>query len=160
MFDSIIRRFSSNIEALREFVDLVRPVLVDANENAIRENPKGLIPAVLAISEISDGDLEIDRETLEKLRSSFDGTINIDVSEKDGRKSAKITIDGPDEANVDLVMDALSKGEYQISLLYQNALIALVSAAEWFLVQVLHKHFELHPDSAGVHDRSLTLTAR
>jgi len=38
-------------------------------------------------------------------------------------------------------------------LLYGNALIALVSAAEWFLAQVLHFHFRRQPGSLGLRDK-------
>ena len=43
-------------------------------------------------------------------------------------------------------------------ILYQNSLISLVSAGEWFLSQILHSQFDQYPNSAGIADKTLKLS--
>ena len=43
-------------------------------------------------------------------------------------------------------------------ILYQNSLISLVSAGEWFLSQILHSQFDQYPYSAGIADKTLKLS--
>ena len=43
-------------------------------------------------------------------------------------------------------------------ILYQNSLISLVSAGEWFFSQILHSQFDQYPNSAGIADKTLKLS--
>jgi hypothetical protein len=158
MFASTIRRFTDNLDTLRDFVDLVRPVLQQAHDNEIKSNPKAFIPLILAFEAFTPEMFEADSSLANTLRSKFGSQVEFEIEEEENRKVAKIRVEGSDGEMFFKGMKSLSKRRYQIGLLYQNALISLVSAAEWFVSQLLHKYFDLYPDAAGVRDRSLTLS--
>ena len=59
----------------------------------------------------------------------------------------------------DIVADSLRTTTSSHSeILYQNSLISLVSAGEWFLSQILHSQFDQYPNSAGIADKTLKLS--
>ncbi|MBD2495337.1 hypothetical protein [Nostoc sp. FACHB-280] len=157
MFANILRRFSDNLDTLRDFVDLVNPILDKAREEAITANPNALIPLVLGMNAIAPEKFCLDTSFVEHLQSQFDGKLDIQV-EEEGNKSAKLSFNNSGGDAFHSTMAKLSKRSAQKGLLYQNALISLVSAVEWFLSQLLHKYFELYPDAAGIRERSLTLS--
>lgn len=159
MFAIAIQRFTDNLDALRDFVDLVRPVLEQAHDDEIKSNPKAFIPLMLALEKLAPEIFESSPSLLSDLKSTFGSQIEVTVEDEDESKSVvKIQAQGSDGKMFFKGMKSLRMRKYQISLLYQNALISLVSAAEWFLSQLLHEYFELYPDAAGVRDRSLTLS--
>uniref|UniRef100_B8HNJ5 Uncharacterized protein n=1 Tax=Cyanothece sp. (strain PCC 7425 / ATCC 29141) TaxID=395961 RepID=B8HNJ5_CYAP4 len=161
MFAKTIQNFSNNLDTLRDFVNLVRPVLQKVHDEEIKSNPKAFMPLVFALEAIAPEMLVSDAElanTINSLKSEFASKLNLEVKEKENRKTVNIHIEASDGEAFFKGMQSLSKRLNQIGLLYQNALISLVSAAEWFLSQLLHHYFDLYPDAAGVRDRSLTLS--
>ncbi|MBD1854522.1 MULTISPECIES: hypothetical protein [Leptolyngbya] len=136
------------------------PILEKATLKEIEEDPTAFIPFMIAMNAISPelfGENSLSTETIERLRSRFDGEIDLNVKDEEHGKSVKVQIHGAGEKAFYSGMDRFRKRTYQKTLLYQNALISLVSAVEWFLSQLLHEYFNLHPDAAGIRNRSLTL---
>jgi hypothetical protein len=158
MFTNILRRFSDNLDTLRDFVDLVNPILDKARTEEMTANPKALIPLVLLMNAVAPEQLSLDTSCVEHLQSQFEGQLDIQVEEKEGNKSATLSFNNSGGQAFHSTIAKVSKRNAQKDLLYQNALISLVSAVEWFLSQLLHKYFELHPEAAGIRDRSLTLS--
>lgn len=100
----------------------------------------------------------MDSSFVETIESDFDGKIDLEIEDEGNKKTVKIKVDGSGKEIFSSNMEKFAKRYYQKGLLYQNALISLVSAVEWFLSQLLHQYFERHPEAAGIRDRSLTLS--
>lgn len=157
MFSGTIERYSNNLDALRDFVSLVSPVLKKAHNDTWKSDPVAFAPALIAMSSLSSKEEQLDEKVKEKLSRDFEGEINIElIDDQDGSKSARIKIDGPGERAFDSMMKKLAKRSHQTDLLYQNSLISLVSSAEWFLSQILHHFFENNPDAAKLSEKHLT----
>ncbi|MBD2446645.1 hypothetical protein H6G76_05590 [Nostoc sp. FACHB-152] len=158
MFTNILRSFADNLDTLREFVDLVNPILDKAREEEILANHDTLIPLVLGFNAIAPEQFPLDTSLVENLQSKFDGTLDIHMEDEGGKKSAKLSFNNSGGQAFHSTMSKLSKRFNQKGLLYQNALISLVSAVEWFLSQLLHEYFKLYPEASDIRERSLTLS--
>jgi hypothetical protein len=159
MFSSLLRQLSSNLDTLRDFVDLVSPILEQAPKKEIEENPTAFIPLLLAMHKIKPDLFDLGALAIEDLESQFDGRINLQIVEdEETSKKVNIEVDGSGKHFFFSSVQKLTKRYHQKDLLYQNSLISLVSGLEWFLSQLLHQYFEIHPEAAGIRDRSLTLS--
>jgi len=150
-----IKQFAENLEGLREFVEVIEPVLQERRERLMESNASNLLPLILALTQIGPDSEPLDPQLLEKARSRFDGEISIDLS--DDAKAATISVKGPGFHRFHEAMKGLEKAGYHTDLLYQNSLSALVSATEWFLSQILRWIFERQPGIAGIEDKTLKL---
>jgi hypothetical protein len=151
-----ISNYSKNLTSLREFVGLISPFLAKAQSKVIKDNVKNLLPLLLAISKMKGSGMPGDIDEKE-IKEKFGADINIDVSE-DG-SGCQISIAGNDNAGERFekaVQEMRAKASHS-SLLYRSSLISLISSAEWFLSQVLRKYFEVHPEAAGIKEKTLTL---
>lgn len=154
-FSSILVNFANNLDTLRDFVDLVAPVLEEARKKDIEADPAALVPALLAMNALDPDSAKIESSNLQKIKDSFNGEINLIVEDQEEGKKVSIAINGPDREKFYSCMENLRKRYQQNELLYQNSLISLVSAVEWFLSQIIHRHLELQPHSELIKDRSL-----
>ena len=158
MFSNAIRQFSDNLNALREFTEVIRPVLESRFEEEVSRSASDLVPMMLAIAQLKPKEFDFSESQLKHLESLFDGDVKIEVEEHgEARGKASISVRGPGSEPFDAAMRRIGKVSYHSALLYRNSLIALVSAAEWFLSQILHQHFDKYPQSAGVEQKTLSL---
>jgi len=147
--------FTSNLEALREFLGVVDAFLQRKGEDFALEHEADLIPLRLATSIASktpSEKLSVERER--ELRLQFGAPINLTAA-PDG--TTEISIQGEAGKRFVNSVGTLSKNSAHQHLLYKNCLISLVSSAEWFLSQVLTRFFESFPEAAGLKDKTLTL---
>jgi hypothetical protein len=152
MFSGMVETYSDNLEALRDFVGLLSPVLSKAHEDEIKSDPISFLPAILAMDAINQS---LSDERKKSLLERFDGDIELDVRTDSDSKSVSVKVRGKGNVDFQNMMERVSRRSYQIDLLYQNSLISLVSASEWFLSQVLHTYYSTYPDASGVNDHSL-----
>lgn len=148
-----IRNFSSNLENLREFVALLSPFLKEHERTFMKAHNKDFAPLILAISKIKPipGMPEIDADAVSKI---FGSKVSVEVLE-DG-KTCTVTLEDEDNDRFETALKGMSERSGHHSLLYRNALISLISSAEWFLSQMLRKFFEAHPEAAGIKEKVLT----
>ena len=153
MFRNIITEFEDNITGLREFVELIDPVLAEHQRKIESDNVKNLEPLSLAIQRHLTED-ETEKEKLdEKFKEVYDGEIKVEI---DDDKKISFSISG-DSSSLNEAFEKMGKTHTQIQLLYKNSLISLLSSVEWFFSQILHLHFDKFPDAAGINKKSLTL---
>jgi hypothetical protein len=158
MFSSLLNKFSNNLDTLRDFVDLVSPILEKAHLEEIKNNPSAFIPLILAMNALEPELFDLDSSFAETIESKFDGKIDLQIKDEENKKTVNIKLEGSGKEIFYSSLEKFAKRYNQKGLLYQNALISLVSAVEWFLSQLLHQYFEMHPEAAGIRDRSLTLS--
>lgn len=162
MITSEIRRFSDNLSGLREFVDVIRPVLEGQQKAESERSARDLLPLLLVADALETNDFKLTKEQRETFKQQFGGgqlkVEKVEVEENaDNAAKASFTVSGPAGQRFLSALRRLEKSNYHSELLYRNTLIALVSAAEWFLSQILHVHFEDHPEAAGTRDKTLSL---
>lgn len=156
MFSNLLNKFSNNLDTLRDFVDLVSPILEKAHLEEIQNNPSAFIPLALAMNALEPDWFDADSSFAETIESKFDGKIDLQIKDEGNKKTVNIKVDGSGKETFYSSMEKFAQRHNQKGLLYQNALISLVSAVEWFLSQLLHQYFEMHPEVAGIRERSLT----
>lgn len=146
-FSPIINGFSKNLEMIRDFVNLVEPILAKEGNKQIKKDAKNLWPILLAAEQAGF-------EGLEKI--GFSKKTREDLQKKNGLKvtgkkeNLKFEIDKKaDLRKIKEINDAHHRFFFSLqrsAFLYQTSLISLVSAAEWFLGQTLDLHFKAFPD--------------
>ncbi len=157
MFANDMRGFSANLDALRDFVDLIDPILSGRTKAAITEQKNHLLPLVFALrqadpdefSEVNIPDAE--RELLQKqveyeVKTSPDGK----------KKTVSIKIDSMGDFDPDKLVGALNEirlNQTRSRLLLSSSLISLVSSVEWFVSRLLHVYFVKYPQIAISDDK-------
>lgn len=157
MFGASISIYSDNLDSLRDFVAVVRPVLERRNKDIFNADLVSFAPVLLAFDALGIEGEQLGDDVKARLRKAFDGEIRIDVAEGDDTGAVTLSVEGKGKSAFDEKLKQLSKQSYQTELLHNNALISLVSSTEWFLSQLLHKYYDAFPESAGIKGRSLTL---
>jgi hypothetical protein len=153
MFRQFISEFEDNIQGLREFVELINPILEEHQKKVEQENTIKLEPISLAIQKHMEEDFD-KKEVLDKrFKEVFDGDIKVEIDEE---KNISFSIKG-DTTSIDEAFKRMGKTQLQIEQLYKSSLMSLLSSVEWFFSQILHHHYDSHPNSAGINKKAITL---
>lgn len=169
MFNKHIIDFNKNILGLREFVDLIDPILKEKHKEDSEPIHKvimsGMLKKDLAVKkEWKENEKEkleallvkIDSEILEKYKKQIEVEI---ITEKDGEEKGKVVnfkIKSSEEFDKHILNS--NKSRMHIELLYKNALISLLSSVEWFFSEILHYYYDKFPESAGIQKKTMTLS--
>jgi len=155
MFTEDIKGLSSNLEALRDFVELSEVVLRDLPKITSEEDKLTLLSICYAFKQMNPdtfSDLEIPANQKDKL----DKIVKIKTKEDGKSKSCELNFDGFGLSNPTKVIKSLNKilrSSTRSRLLFNSALISLISAVEWFFSRLLHVHFGKHPQTAISSDK-------
>lgn len=126
-----IKQYANNLDALREFVEVLAPVLQKRSLLGMKKNKAAIDPLRIMIEKAqAQGDDKIDSDLM--------GNINDELK---SIMSNLITTE---------------KSIYHYRLLYRVSLITLVSTTEWFVSELLHAFFELHPEALDIDKKSLS----
>lgn len=162
MYKKLLETFTFNIDGLRDFVDLIQPMLNDYHNKEFEKYDKAFEPIELARQIQNEIDENKKIKLKERLKEIFNGEIEVNTEEindlEDKNKSKKITfqIKG-DTKKINEAFQFSKKSKLQKKLLYVNALFSLLSSAEWFYSQILHYFYDNNPNSAGIKKKTLTL---
>jgi hypothetical protein len=149
---SAMRNFSANLSALREFVAFVSPVLDKESKGLFKKHMKDLVPVLMALHVLEPEKYEMTAEVKGKFTALYEGELSVTKNEDGG-----CSIVGISPERLLAAMNTLQSSHGHQVLLYRSALISLVSAAEWFLSQVIRYHFNTYPDAAGIEEKTVTL---
>lgn len=160
MINSIINEFASSLKALRDYVELIGPLLEEHIKKARQNQYSELAPLIIAY-------LKHNRALLEKMASTqSDPSKFINVLErfpaeivKDEKGDLSFEFKGG-ELDFDKItsgLKSLKNTDYQEDLLYRSSLLNLISSLEWFLSQLLHFYFEQFPDAVGTRDKVFSI---
>ncbi|MCB0457467.1 MAG: hypothetical protein R2776_02440 [Flavobacteriaceae bacterium] len=172
MYIELLERFKSSIAGLRDFVDLIEPMLNEYHKKESEKHDEAFLPLALARQIQIEKDLDRKDHLKERLKEIFDGEIEVTVEDledekeiqakeiqnkesKDDRKFS-FRIKG-DTSKIDAAFEFSIKSNEQKNLLYVNSLISLLSSAEWFYSQLLHFFYDKNPNAAGIKKKTLTL---
>lgn len=161
MFEKLLDQFNNNIMGLRDYVDLIQPILDEYHKKEKQKHDEAFLPLALAQEIEIEDDPEKKEKLQEKLKEIFDGEIEVKVkdlsdSEEESNKRFSFSVRG-DTSKIDEAFEFQIKSTTQRNLLYVNSLISLLSSAEWFYSQLLHFYYDQHPNSAGIKKKTLTL---
>jgi len=161
MFEKLLDQFDNNIMGLRDYVDLIQPILDEYHKKEQEKHDEAFLPFALAQKIEVEDDPYKKEELQEKLKEVFDGEIevkveNLESSEEEPDKRFSFKVRG-DTTKIDEAFEFQIKSTTQRNLLYVNSLISLLSSAEWFYSQLLHFYYDEHPNSAGIKNKTLTL---
>lgn len=154
MFAHSIQNFSDTLSALNDFVSIIGPVLDQNVAEILTNKSRDLIPLAFVLgSSGSPVDVPITTENAAVLKEKFGGEFMVEQLES-GR--CRLEFSGEAGERFSSALKSVQVGTQHKSLLYRSALISLVSAAEWFLSQVVREYFTRYPDAAGIKDKTLS----
>ncbi len=163
MFLKLLNQFNSNINGLREFVELIQPMLDEYHKSEREKYDKAFLPLAIAHKIHLEEDEDLKLKLKNELNEMFDGEIEVTTKpldeedkEEEVEKKLAFRIKG-DTSKIDDAFDFQVKSSEQQDLLYVNSFINLLSSAEWFYSQILHFYYDQNPNSAGVKKKTLTL---
>ncbi|NCO03487.1 MAG: hypothetical protein GW903_04780 [Alphaproteobacteria bacterium] len=138
-FKSHILSFSKNIELIRDFINMVEPLLTKEGKKQAKKDAKHLLP--LAYLSDNAGKLSA------KDKKAMTQITGIKSVKQIGDNGLAITVS--DLSKFKGIEQALKRAEFSFdrsNFLYETSLISLISATEWFFCQTLKLHFSRYPD--------------
>lgn len=168
MYSELLERFKSSIEGLRDFVDLIQPMLNEYHKKEFEKHDKAFEPLAIAEQIQKEEDEKKKSQLQERLREIFDGEIEVVTKDVESTESENNQESEPenkkfafrvkgDTSKIDAAFEFRVKSNEQKNLLYVNSLISLLSSAEWFYSQLLHFFYDKNPHVAGIKKKTLTL---
>jgi len=152
-----IRLVTSNLESLRDFVEVLDTFLVAQQRKSIQGKDSFLIPLLVALDEArrlpgSSRPQALPLDTPEKLKQKYPllGHITAEVAEPSG---FTITIPGKQAPAIQATLRDIRDGQKRTQMLYSSALLSLTSSVELFFARLLHEFFSLQPDAIGTKDK-------
>lgn len=160
MLKTILNKFNENIEGLKDFAELIKPFLEEHIKKESEKHSSAIRPVNLAIAKHLEEDEEKAKKLDKELKDIFDGEIevNSEIGEDDEIKSLNFKFLSGDAESFNLGVKAIHKSSSQIERLYKSSLISLISSVEWFFAQLLHFYYNEYPNSAGIKNKTLTLS--
>jgi hypothetical protein len=152
-FKKAILQYTSNLEALRDFVSVLTSFLQQHENQLLEERAQELLPFAAILEKILLEDDKVDNRTplserhQERLREL--GEV---VTEDTGKGKKRTHFAFHDSVNESSFVDAMSaylKVHKKRELLSESSLLTLVSQAEWFQSQVISLYFRQFPDTLG-----------
>jgi len=162
MFVNTISNFSDNLNALRDFVDLIAPFLNKHQQEVIESQANDMLPLLLAFKKLlpEEGLNNIEsNNNLEQLEQKLAEKVDIEILDNGSdNKTAKLSFSNK---NIQLSFTRALKtylGTHrQQELLYRSSLITLTSTSEWFISQILHEYLEKNQGIIYTKEKSFNL---
>jgi len=164
----LIFRFQNTVEALRDLIQVLPPILGERAEKAVDDDHIRRIGYAHSICEgIAD------QKYPDEIQKALDSikTENPPVEKQaEMLRAFKLPIrvgkDGrlrPDRASVNLhhvieVIQRAIRSSAQISLIHESSLMTLVSSAELLLARLVHSFYDRYPATAGETEKFFSLT--
>jgi hypothetical protein len=162
MFTAPIKHLTSNLESLREFIDLLDSYLVEKATETMSSHANDLAPLVYFAKKAGlpiDDDFEglTADEIKDKLKKSNDIEVDVEVSGSTEKPEYKLIIDGKGKVKFEKAINEMSKSHKRMDLLYRGSLMNLTSIVELFVSQLLHKQFAKNPDAISTKDKLFSI---
>ncbi len=175
-FKPVVEDFADTMDALREFVASIGPVLLQRQEDLA----KGFLPfarkfsTALLITGESPEPTNIPEDvksSLQELKSLlaelsrlsqtgkvvWEPTLSKILPIKFVGGKVEVDWDVPEAVEVIPAKRALDAVKKELHLLHESALMALTARSEWFIAQLFHIFFNEHPGAAGMSEPFFSL---
>lgn len=165
-FKDQIVEFNSNIVGLKDFTELVEPVLLQRKENdAVPHTLRAMSILENVINYIPIENTE-KREILINVKDSIQKALNLIPNSGRINNLEAVPFDLstiyaleekwgiPRTITKEFILP--SDIPKHINNLYRNNLISLLSSIEWFFAQLLHIFYDRHPEAPGINKKPLT----
>ncbi|WP_343534684.1 hypothetical protein [Pedobacter sp.] len=167
MLDKQIVDFNESIIGLREFIDLIDPILTDK----LKEHDEHISPLIsLGVikqmltqnTELEEGEKEkiegIQSKINAKILEIYKEEIDVEIETEEDKADSSMRLKIPSNIRFQEHLANAGKTKNHIELLYRNSLISLLSSVEWFFSQILHFYYDKHPDASGIQKKTMTLS--
>lgn len=129
-----IEQYGNNLDALREFVEVLAPVLHERSISEVEHSTGTFTEFARHLKQIPMPDNgEFDRELVDQRDELIKVLPNLVTAAK-----------------------RLENSVFHQLLLYRVSLVTLVSTAEWFVSELLHSYFDLYPSALDIDSRTLS----
>lgn len=162
MFTATIKNFTSSLESLREFIDLLDSYLIEKAAEAVDSHAQDLAPlhyfakkAGLPVDDEFDG--LTDEEIKERVKNSSGIEVDVEVSGSAEKPVYKLIIDGKGKVQFEKAINELSKSHKRMDLLYRGSLLNLTSIVELFISKLLHNQFTKNPNAISSKDKLFSI---
>lgn len=152
MFEKPILNFADNLSSLRDFVDLVDSFLTQQKERVLEDHEDDIRPIFEAVQST------VSKEEIPEEDDDVRQYVEVNTDElEDGKGIIGFRASGEPGARFNAAMNKVGKSEKRIRLLYNSALMNLVSSVEVFFSQLLHQYFRKYPDALGRGEKAFSL---
>nr|WP_290227701.1 hypothetical protein [Trichocoleus desertorum] len=155
-----IYEINSNLESLRDFVDILDTHLSEKAQESLTIHSSSLEFLLLVFEKLfENGKYNLDSvppERMEEIRAKYPEFLSAE-STQNGNK-IDITLKLPDKTNIeldkiDIALKEIGKAQGRTRMLYSSSLMTLTSSVELFFSKLFHQYFYLHPESIGTKEK-------
>jgi hypothetical protein len=142
-----MEQFSNNLEQIRDFVELLEPLLSKKGQEQMIRDAKYLAPFLLAISQYREV-IAVDDKTREKLQSVTSKDMEIVFEKEDNKKVSKFVFKERSAAKeYELAVKNFHAAGERPEMLFKSALISLISSVECHFSNIFHYHYSKDPEA-------------
>lgn len=160
-----IKQFVDGLASLREFTELIEPILLQRKESATIPTPDRVMSYLnFAVNKVGNAKPE-KIEDLTKLKEAFEIISSVsNFPQKLDSQTLSIDLNvindlerlmGASPNSIKKITNSYDQ-DLHIKNLYKSNLISLMSSVEWFFAQLLHDFYNEYPQSPGVNKKTLT----
>jgi hypothetical protein len=147
---SIIVGTARNLDALRDFIDVLDAYLNDKAKDSMKESAPLLAPMLLALHKAGglarpEDDEEV-KNDLDDLALRVPGVDAFEVGDPDEKGVRRVTFNAFPNQDFKSAFEAWGKAQGRTRMLYSSALLNLTSTVELFFSRLLHGYFSMHPE--------------
>lgn len=138
-FDSLssqIKKFSRDLEAIRDYVSSVEPVLTKLRANQFKKDKHYLLPAAYAI---------LDKKIPQKIQKEISRHSDLEIIEENGKQKI-VTKSRETAKEVDKAFETMMLHMGKTRFLYETSMVNLISATETFFAKILKTYYKRFPD--------------
>lgn len=123
---------------------------------------------ILAIHKLNPEKLPLDDDDLSKIEKKVGSGFKVSLIDEDegeeggeesksNKRGIKFKLEGDDNKKFAEAMKVFKTDQNRKTALYCNSLISLISTVEWFLAQLIHKHYKEYPRIVGSREKQFNL---
>ena len=159
MFEKEVFEFSNNLESLRDFIETVDSYLGEKSDEELASDPASFAPMMLLMKKQYPDDISMTDNQEKTLLEDFGSKIEFsETLDDEGDVRYSFTLEPEGQKKFSQAMDKMRKTDKRKKSLHQSSIVTLISYVEWFLAQLLHRHFENNSNSIGLKEKQLSLS--
>jgi hypothetical protein len=154
--------FARGLYGLRDFVDLIDPILnekqkeIETSRQHLLDPVRRILTEKVVPDTNSEETVDFDKDIVTP--SNIKIEIVNETKGTEGETTAlTFKVSGEDSHAFQETINDLTRVQKRKNILYQSSLMNLTNTVEWFLSQILHKYFETYPNAIGSKENVFSL---
>ncbi len=161
--NNIIREINSNLESLRDFVDVLDTHLNEKTRESLAVHTP-VWEFLLVLFEKIAGEKQISltsipEELMEQIRGKYPEITSAEISsETEDKFGISFNMSGENNISIEpekfaTAFQEARRAQGRTQMLYSSSIMTLASSVELFFSKLLHQYFHLHPEAIGTKEK-------